>query len=215
MEIRPMGAWLYIEKHYTDDEIEETTGIPAQDLVSCRPFPDHILVTSIERIGNSEYPLSKVAITQPEMVPMPSKSIAHKSSAKGDVQPALIDEEGRHYATLEEFISTTHIETEPWASQGRYWRRDGIQIEACEVAHIDLELHHTPGVAPPLSVISIDTPYDAEKVSMIGPAPRTFFDRKTSKWKIPLPMRPILAGMILSIYSVIILPDGRFFRSKV
>lgn len=213
LETRPSGSWLYVEKSFSDQEIESVISKPVADLLSGSDIPNHIIVINAEKQNLSDYYCTKFQITMPNMELL--AEIEELPEQFYPDEPQLSDEEGNTYSNLELFLSFTHVETSPWECNRFYWKREGIRIALCEVAEITVEYHRTPGVSRLLPVIAIRVPYDPEKVYAIGTAPKTFFEKKAGAWMIPLPVDPILAGRILSIYSVLIFPDGRFFRSKL
>tara|TARA_Y100001968_G_scaffold297805_1_gene307197 strand:+ start:106 stop:981 length:876 start_codon:yes stop_codon:yes gene_type:complete len=204
MTSRVSNTVIVLDQHYGD---EITRGTLLRDLLDIQAIPDTIKVEEPGQLYSGKYKRYTWVVTDPRRLPIGSEMSVQAG--------ALSFNEGITNEELADFLSLTHQRTEPWSETNFGWRREGIQLPDTETVSIELAQHHTLGMAEPLMVLSMSAPYDPYKVKMVGPSPMTFFDRSTKTWRIPMSASPQIIGNVLRIWSLVILPDGTFLRSRI
>lgn len=204
MTSRVSDTVIVLDQHY-EDEIAKGTLL--RDLLEIQAIPATIKVEEPGQLYSGKYKRYTWVVTDPKRLPM--VSTLNVFNGPPTQSKAITNEE------LADFLSLTHQRTEPWTKTNFGWRREGIRLPDTEAVSIELAQHHTLGMADPLMVLSMSAPYDPQKVQAVGPVPMTFFDRPTKTWRIPMSASPEIIGNVLRIWSLVILPDGTFLRSRI
>ncbi len=204
MTSRVSDTVIVLDRHYGVDVVE---GIPIGKILGLTAISDAIIVKEIKRLYSGEDQCLACLVTDPGRLPI--DAIVTLPSAPASPHDVIAND------NLERFLSLTHQRTEPWTETNFGWRRDGVRLPDTEVVRIERTQHHTPGIAKPLEVLSMSASYDPIKAQAVGPVLMTFFDRRTNTWRLPMAASAEHIGNVLRVWSLVILPDGTFLRSRI
>lgn len=220
LETRPSGAWIHVNRSIGQEEAGKLVGSPVRDIIERRPLPEELRVLGVSDTSFGSYGQSRLEITPPRRVRLPrvdsnvsASTVVENATGSGAAVGGITDDFGVVHLDLASYLCRTHRRVPAWEVEGRDWKRNGIRIPGRDVAHVDIVLHETPGVAGAIPAISVSSPYDRDRAYAIGRQDGTFFDRRRSAWMIPLSVPAHTAGRILNIWQLLALPDGTFLQA--